>query len=105
MHSNTYRAMRGIEVTEDNLAFETICDTVLGAGHFLGSQHTYAAMERDYFYPLLADRDEPRTWAEKGAQDAWSRARFNAQEILRNHQPNYLTEAQDRVIRKLFNII
>ena len=105
MHSNTYRAMRGIEVTEDNLAFETICDTVLGAGHFLGSQHTYAAMERDYFYPSLADRDEPRTWAEKGAQDAWSRARFNAQDILRNHQPNYLTEAQDRIMRKRFNII
>ncbi len=105
MHSNTYRTMRGIEVTEDNLAFEAICDTVLGAGHFLGSQHTYAAMERDYFYPLLADRDEPRTWAEKGAQDAWSRARLNAQAILRNHQPNYLTEAQDRVIRKRFNII
>ena len=104
MHSNTYRAMRGIEVTEDNLAYETICDTVLGAGHFLGSQHTYAAMERDYFYPLLADRDEPRTWAEKGAQDAWSRARFNAQAILRSHQPNYLTGAQDKVIRKRFNI-
>ena len=105
MHSNTYRAMRGIEVTEDNLAFEDICDTVLGAGHFLGSQHTYAAMERDYFYPLLADRDEPRTWAEKGAQDAWIRARFNAQAILRNHRPNYLTDAQDRAIRKRFNII
>ena len=105
MHSNTYRAMRGIEVTEENLAFETICDTVLGAGHFLGSQHTYAAMERDYFYPLLADRDETRTWAEKGARDAWSRARSNAQAILRNHQPNYLTDAQDRVIRKRFNII
>lgn len=105
MHSNTYRAMRGIEVTEENLAFETICDTVLGAGHFLGSQHTYAAMERDYFYPLLADRDEPRTWAEKGAQDAWSRARLNAQAILRNHQPNYLTDAQDAVIRERFNII
>ena len=105
MHSNTYRAMRGIEVTEDNLAYETICDTVLGAGHFLGSQHTYAAMERDYFYPLLADRDEPRTWAERGAQDAWSRARFSARAILRDHQPNYLTEAQDKVIRKRFNIL
>ena len=105
MHSNTYRAMRGIEVTEENLAFETICDTVLGAGHFLGSQHTYAAMERDYFYPLLADRDEPRTWAEKGAQDAWIRARLHAQAILRDHQPNYLTDAQDKVIRKRLNII
>lgn len=105
MHSNTYRAMRGVEVTEDNLAFETICDTVLGVGHFLGSQHTYAAMERDYFYPLLADRDEPRAWAEKGAQDAWSRARCSAQAILRDHQPNYLSEAQDKAIRKRFNIL
>ncbi|MXX90142.1 MAG: trimethylamine methyltransferase [Boseongicola sp. SB0677_bin_26] len=105
MHSNTYRAMRGVEVTEDNLAFETICDTVLGVGHFLGSQHTYAAMERDYFYPLLADRDEPHAWAEKGAQDAWSRARCSAQAILRDHQPNYLSEAQDKAIRKRFNIL
>ncbi len=105
MHSNTYRALRGIEVTDDNLAFDTICDTVLGAGHFLGVQHTYAAMERDYFYPSLADRDEPRTWAEKGSLDAWGRARFKARSILDEHQPNYLTEAQDQEIRSRFKIL
>jgi len=105
MHSNTYRALRGIEVTQDNLAFDAIRDSVLGAGHFLGSEHTFAAMERDYFYPSLADRDEPRTWAEKGAQDSWTRARQSAQAILRDHQPNYLSDAQDKEIRKRFNII
>lgn len=105
MHSNTYRALRGIEVTDENLAFEVIRDTVLGPGHFLGAQETYAAMERDYFYPLIADRDEPRTWAEKGGRDAWSRARAKAREILRDHRPDYLAPEQDRDIRARFNIL
>lgn len=105
MHSNTYRALRGIEVTEENLGFDAICEAVLGAGHFLGNQHTYAAMERDYFYPSLADRDEPRTWAEKGAQDAWSRARHRAEQVLRDHRPEYLTPEQDRDIRAQFKIL
>lgn len=105
MHSHTYRALRGIEVSEDNLGFDAICEAVLGEGHFLGGAHTHAAMERDYFYPSLADRDEPRTWAENGAPDAWSRARERAREILRTHHPAYLSEDQDRQIRERFNIL
>ncbi|WP_425085201.1 trimethylamine methyltransferase family protein [Ruegeria profundi] len=105
MHSNTYRALRGVEVTDENLGFDAICDAVLGDGHFLGGQHTHAAMERDYFYPTLADRAEPRTWAENGAQDAWSRARARADEILRDHNPSYLTPEQEEAIRSRFNIL
>jgi len=105
MHSNTYRALRGIEVNEENLGFDAVCEAVLGAGHFLGNQQTHAAMERDYFYPSLADRDAPRTWAENGAQDAWSRARDRARTILRDHRPAYLTPEQDRQIRAQFNIL
>ncbi len=105
MHSHTYRALRGIEVSEENLGFEAICDAVLGEGHFLGSSHTYAAMERDYFYPSLADRAEPRSWAESGGGDAWAQARTKAKEILRDHQPEYLSKEQDREIRMKFNIL
>ncbi|MEX0317421.1 MAG: trimethylamine methyltransferase family protein [Ruegeria sp.] len=105
MHSHTYRALRGIEVSEDNLGYDAICEAVLGEGHFLGGAHTHAAMERDYFYPSLADRDEPRTWAENGAPDAWSRARERAREILRTHHPAYLSADQDRRIRERFNIL
>ncbi|WP_040651963.1 trimethylamine methyltransferase family protein [Roseovarius sp. 217] len=105
MHSNTYRTLRGIEVTDDNLGFDVIRDAVLGPGHFLGSQHTFSAMERDYFYPRIADREAPRTWAEKGAQDAWGKARARAKEILQDHRPVYLTEEQDQKIRALFNIL
>ena len=105
MHSHTYRALRGIEVTEENLGFDAIIQAVLGDGHFLGGDHTIAAMERDYFYPTLACRDEPRTWAENGATDAWSRANRKAREILATHEPAYLSAAQDAVIRDRFKIL
>ncbi|MGV6804489.1 MAG: trimethylamine methyltransferase family protein [Ruegeria sp.] len=105
MHSHTYRALRGIEVTEENLGFDTICHSVLGEGHFLGSVHTHAAMERDYFYPALADRSEPRTWQEGGARDAWRTAREKAREVLRKHHPQYLSPEQDAEIRTKFRIL
>jgi trimethylamine---corrinoid protein Co-methyltransferase len=105
MHSNTYRILRGIEVNEDNLGFDAICQAVNGDGHFLGGSHTLGAMERDYFYPSLADRSEPRTWARAGAKDAWSLARTRAQEILASHHPSYLTPEQDQAIRARFNIL
>lgn len=105
MHSHTYRALRGIEVTPDNLGYDAIVDAVLGDGHFLGGQHTLAAMERDYFYPSLADRDEPRTWAQAGAKDAWDVANARARDILRRHRPCYLTPQQDAEIRARFNIL
>ncbi|MEO1285684.1 MAG: trimethylamine methyltransferase family protein, partial [Pseudomonadota bacterium] len=62
-------------------------------------------MERDYFYPLLADRDNPKTWADNGAPDAWTRAKQRAHEILAEHQPEYLTPDQDRAIRERFDIL
>ena len=104
MHSHTYRTLRGIEVSEQTLGFDTICTSVLGDGHFLGSQHTYAAMERDYFYPNIADRDEPRTWAQNGALSAWDKAKIRAQEILQEHQPVYLDADQLRAIEAKFTL-
>ena len=105
MHSNTYRILRGIEVNEENLGYDDICEAVLGEGHFLGGAQTMAAMERDYFYPPLADRDMPRTWEEGGALDAKTRAKAKAREILATHHPSYLTQEQDRAIRERFNIL
>ena len=105
MHSHTYRALRGIEVTDDNLGYEAIIEAVKGDGHFLGGAHTLAAMERDYFYPALADRDQPVTWAENGSKDAWDIAQDRARHILATYTPEYLTPDQDAAIRAKFNIL
>ncbi|UWQ92562.1 trimethylamine methyltransferase family protein [Rhodobacteraceae bacterium M382] len=105
MHAHTYRVLRGVEVSDDTLGFDAICQSVLGEGHFLGGAHTLQAMERDYFYPPLADRDEPRSWAISGARDAWSVAKDKAREILTTHHPEYLSGAQDQAIRDRFKIL
>ncbi|MCK0149447.1 trimethylamine methyltransferase family protein [Marivita sp. S6314] len=105
MHAMTYRALRGIEVSEDTLGFDAICAAILGDGHFLGADQTYQAMERDYVYPNLADREQPRTWEEAGSQDAWDRAKAKARSVLEEHHPTYLSAEQDQRIRDAFTIL
>jgi trimethylamine--corrinoid protein Co-methyltransferase len=85
-------------VNEETLGYDAICEAVLGPGHFLGGAHTIAAMQRDYFYPSIADRDAPVTWDEKGRPDAWNRAKAAARKVLATHHPTYLSpEAEARM--------
>lgn len=93
------RVLRGIEVDTDRMGYDAIAAAVLGEGHFLGSGHTMAAMERDYLFPKLADRDAPGAWAEKGSPDAWMRARARAEELLAEPAPSYVSAAAEAEIR------
>ena len=105
MHSANNRILRGIEVSADTLDPDAIIDAVLGTGHFLSAAQTMAAMERDYFYPALADRDSPEAWAAAGAKTAWDRARERARALLDARRPDYLSVDQDRAIRDRFRIV
>ena len=104
MHAAIYRMLRGVEVTPETLGFDNICEAILGEGHFLGTDQTYAAMERDYVYPSLADRSPPRSWAEGGALDMWARASLRVDELLAKPAPVYLETAQDAAILASFPI-
>jgi trimethylamine--corrinoid protein Co-methyltransferase len=97
--------IRGVEVTEETLAFEAMKNVITGEGHFIGETQTMEAMERDYFYPKLGDRLEPTTWAETGALDAGQRANQKVREILDQHQPNYIDPVVDARIRNQFKIL
>lgn len=103
MLGNVYRVLRGVEVNEAALGFDVICDAVRGPGHFLGHTQTIAAMERDYYYPPLADRDAPVTWADNGSLDAKARANMKVREMLSEH-PRYLSAKADAAIRAEFDI-
>ncbi|MBY8975503.1 trimethylamine methyltransferase family protein [Rhodobacteraceae bacterium NNCM2] len=104
MLSHVHRTIRGIEVSDETLGFDTICRSVLGEGHFLGDAATMAAMQRDYFYPKLADREPPVTWEERGRPDIGQKARDRAREILSTHHPDYLSQSADRQIRERYDI-
>ena len=104
MLSVVQRVIRGIEVTDETLGLPVIAEVVEGPGHFLGHDHTIQAMERDYLYPELGDRESPDAWTEQGATDMRERAAAKAREILGSHYPSYIPAEADARIRARFPI-
>ena len=106
MLANIHRSIRGFEVNDETLGLTTIKETVTtGDGHFLGGDHTMGAMERDYYYPKLANRDTPREWNDNGAPNAWDVAREKAREILETNAPEYVNSEVEEAIRAKWNIL
>ncbi len=99
------RVIRGVEVNADTLDLDAIEATIRGAGHFLGGDQTLAAMQRDYFYPPLSDRDSPDAWSQAGRSDMQSRARERARSLLDAHHPAHIGAETDSAIRNRFNIL
>jgi trimethylamine--corrinoid protein Co-methyltransferase len=98
------RTIRGIEVDEASLSVEVMRETCIGGpGHYLGSQQTLELMQRDYFYPLVGDRTNPKEWAEQGRTDIVERAGLKVRSILAGHFPSHLA-AVDPLIRERFPI-
>lgn len=105
MQALVHRILRGIEVNDEMLGFDAIKESVLGEGHFLGHAHTRAAMERDYVYPALYDRETPALWEEKGARSAWESASQEVQRRLAQPDLGYIDPQTDRLIRDRFPIM
>ena len=104
MIANIQRAIRGFEVNEDTLGYDAIVNHVMNEGHFLGGEQTMGSMLRDYYYPKLANRDNPTIWAESGSPNAWGIAKENVREILSAPREDYVDAATDAAIRERFNI-
>lgn len=104
------RCVRGIEVTEDSVAVETIREAVLGAdgtggvGHYLGTDQTLTLMQRDFVYPAMGDRTSPKEWEENGKPDLIEKAIARKEEMLAEVSRAVLDPATDKAIRERFNI-
>jgi len=98
------RAVRGIEVNEDTLAFDAIQEAA-SEGHFLYSTHTTEFMYSEYVVPSLADRSLRKDWEELGMEDIRIKARRQAREIL-EQGPGVaaLSRELDQRIRERFPI-
>jgi len=101
----TQRTIRGIEVDDASLSFDTIREVCLqGPGHYLGSEQTLQLMQSAYLYPAIGDRKSPNEWTEQGALDAAERAAKKVGEILATHFPAHVPEAIDAQIRAQFPV-
>jgi trimethylamine--corrinoid protein Co-methyltransferase len=105
MLTNVARVLRGIDVTEETLSFETIRDVVRDPGHYLGHPQTLSLMESEYAYPDISDRRSQGEWEETGRPDIVDAARVRVREILSTHYPDHIDPATDRKIRERFDIL
>ena len=99
------RCVRGIEVTDDTLALETMRATCLGGpGHYLGSDQTLNLMQTEYVYPATADRYSPKEWVEKGSPDLLKNATKRKEQILAERSAARFDPAVDKALRERFVI-
>ncbi len=105
MIGSVLRAVRGIEVSQETLAFDVVREVCLeGPGHFLGHAQTLNRMQSDYYYPAMADRRTPQEWHEQGAAELLERARLKTHDLLARDPPRHVSRATDDEIRKRFPI-
>lgn len=99
------RTIKGIEVNEERLSFDTIKDVCLnGPGHYLGSGQTLSLMQTEYLYPGVGDRRSPNEWVEQGSTSVLDRAAKKVKDILSTHYPSHVGEDVDAAIREKFPV-
>ncbi len=105
MLGSVLRAIRGIEVTDETLSFESIRAAVEGPGHYLGAEQTLSLMETEFVYPKLGDRSNTDQWEAAGGRDIRARAREKVRDILSSHYPVYIEPAIDEELRRRFPVV
>jgi len=75
------RAVEGVNVNEDTLAFDLIKDVGPG-GNFVTAKHTRHYMRREHYQPSLSDRNSRVDWEAGGSKDTWERAAEKVDDIL-----------------------
>jgi len=98
------RAVEGIKVDEDTLAFDLIKEVGPG-GNFVSAKHTRKYMRTEHYQPTLSDRDHLEEWQAKGKQDTYARARDRVEEILAAPGYRLPDEIRQRIINEIPGII
>jgi trimethylamine--corrinoid protein Co-methyltransferase len=98
------RAVKGIEVNDETLAFDEIKRAGPG-GHFISSRHTRAYMREEHYEPTLSNREFRETWEEHGSKDVFQKAQERVEEIL--DKPGYELPAhvRSRILTKIPGVV
>ncbi|MBW1996740.1 MAG: trimethylamine methyltransferase family protein [Deltaproteobacteria bacterium] len=85
------RAVEGIKVNEETLAFDEIKKVGPG-GHFISSVHTRRYMRSEHYQPELSDREKRDTWLAAGGKDVRRVAAEKVRQILGEPPHSYIPE-------------
>jgi trimethylamine--corrinoid protein Co-methyltransferase len=90
--------LKGIEISDDTLAFDTIKDVGPG-GYFVGEEHTLAHYKTAYYDPIIGDTQSWEVWQQRGSKTAADRAHDKVLEVLEEYQPPPMDPAVDEALQ------
>lgn len=98
------RAVEGIKVNDETLAFELLKEVGPG-GNFTSSRHTRSHMRGEHYQPTLSNRRFRERWEAQGSKDISQRAKERVEEILQ--EPGYKLPApmRNRILGKFPGIV
>lgn len=95
------RTLRGIEINEDTLAYDTIAKVGPG-GNYLSEDHTVRYMRTELYSPKSSDRKPYQQWIDAGSKDSWKRAEDLAAQLLEEPSEPIVPVELDAKIREQF---
>jgi trimethylamine--corrinoid protein Co-methyltransferase len=93
------RAVEGITVNDDTLAFDLIKKAGPG-GHYVSSRHTRHHMRTEQYLCQLSDKEDRPQWEAAGAKDAMARATEKVRAILDSEPKSYIPGEVKETLRK-----
>jgi trimethylamine--corrinoid protein Co-methyltransferase len=91
--------LKGVGISDETLALDVIAQTG-PEGHYLNKDHTRRHF-REIWAPGLLDRNDYRTWKDRGSKTLGERAAERVEEILKEYQPEPLPVALGRQLRQI----
>jgi len=94
-----YQVLLGGLPLDDNTLARDAYSEVEPAGHFLGSQHTFANYTTAYFKSALSDSENVESWEERGAKDMERRAYERWNQLLADYEAPPIDQATDEELQ------
>ncbi|HEY54076.1 MAG TPA: trimethylamine methyltransferase, partial [Caldilineae bacterium] len=94
------RIMRGIPVTDDDLALDVMAEVGPG-GHFLDHDHTFDRFRTDIWQPQLINRKNWEDWTADGSKSYGDRVRERVIEILETETEPLLDDAMYKELLRI----
>jgi len=98
------RAVEGIRVDDDTLAFDLIKEVGPG-GNFVTAKHTRHFMRGEHYQPSLSDRNSREEWEAEGSKTTWEKAAEAVPKIIASHTYSLPTEIRHSVLSEIAGIV
>ncbi len=98
------RAVDGIKVNDDTLAFDLIKEVGPG-GNFVAAKHTRRFMRREHYQPSLSDRNSREEWEAKGGKALWQKAGEKARRLIAEHKYHLPTAVRQNILSEITGIV